>query len=60
MRSNGAVFKNYVTDGDGMSAAAQMNLPVFAFSDLPRAHQNAEKQAKYLGKVVDEFVTRIV
>ena len=54
-----AVFTNYVTDGDGISAAAQMNLPVFAYSDLPRAHQNAAKQADYLGRVVDEFVTRI-
>lgn len=56
----GAVFENYVTDGDGMSAAAQMNLPVFAFSDLPRSHSNAEKQATYLERVVDEFVIRIV
>ena len=55
-----AVFTNYVTDGDGISAAAQMNLPVFAYSDLPRAHQNAEKQATYLERVVDEFVTRII
>lgn len=54
-----AVFDSYVTDGDGISAAAQMNIPVFAYRDLPRAHQNAEKQADYLGKVVDEFVTRI-
>lgn len=49
-----------VTDGDGISAAAQMNLPVFAYSDLPRAHQNAQKQAEYMGWVVDEFVTRII
>ena len=55
-----AVFQRYVTDGDGISAAAQMNLPVFAYTDLPRANQNAEKQAKYLEKVVDEFVTRII
>ncbi len=55
-----ASFKNYVTDGDGMSAAAQMNLPVFAFSDLPRSQQNAEKQATYLGRVVDEFHKRII
>ena len=55
-----SVFSNYVTDGDGISAAAQMNLPVFAYSDLPRAHQNAEKQADYMGRVVDEFVTRII
>ncbi|ASM77832.1 hypothetical protein VITFI_CDS2054 [Vitreoscilla filiformis] len=43
-----------------MSAAAQVNLPVFAFSDLPRAQGNAEKQATYMGKVADEFFTRIV
>ncbi|KRA41606.1 AAA family ATPase [Pseudoxanthomonas sp. Root630] len=55
-----ALFKNYVTDGDGMSAAAQANLPIFAYNDLPRAQQNAEKQANYMGKVVDEFCARIV
>lgn len=55
-----AIFINYVTDGDGITTAAQMNIPVFAYSDLPRAHQNAEKQAKSLEKVVDEFVARIV
>lgn len=55
-----SVFKNYVTDGDGISAAAQMNLPVYAYSDLPRAHQNAEKQAGYLERVVDEFISRII
>ncbi|MGD7328487.1 hypothetical protein, partial [Ralstonia pseudosolanacearum] len=55
-----ALFQNYVTDGDGMSTAAEVNLPVFAFSDLPRAQQNAEKQADYMGRVVDEFHKRIV
>lgn len=55
-----ALFDNYVTDGDGMSAAAQVNLPIFAFSDLPRAQKNAEKQAAYMGRVVDEFHKRIV
>jgi chromosome partitioning protein len=55
-----ALFNNYVTDGDGMSAAAQMNLPVYAYSDLPRSNQNAEKQARYLEHVVDEFIGRIV
>lgn len=58
--SAGALFDNYITDGDGMSAAAQVNLPVFAYSDLPRAQQNAEKQATYMGRVVDEFYKRIV
>lgn len=56
----GAVFENYVTDGDGVSAAAQVNLPVYAYSDLPRAHQNAQKQAGYLEQVVEEFIARIV
>lgn len=55
-----ALFDNYITDGDGISSAAQMNLPVYAYSDLPRAHQNAEKQAQYLERVVNEFITRIV
>lgn len=55
-----ALFEYYVTGGDGMSTAAQVNLPVFAFRDLPRAQQNAEKQATYLGRVVDEFYKRIV
>lgn len=55
-----SVFKNYVTDGDGISTASEMNLPVYAFKDFPRAQQNASKQADYLGAVVDEFVLRII
>lgn len=55
-----AIFDNYITDGDGISAAADMNLPVFAVTDLPRSHQNAGKQAGYMGAVVDEFVARII
>ena len=55
-----AIFQSYLTDGDGMSAAAQANLPVFAFGDLPRSQDNAEKQAKYMERVVDEFFTRII
>ncbi|AAY36603.1 ParA family protein [Pseudomonas syringae] len=55
-----SVFSNYVTDGDGISTASEMNLPVFAFNDLPRAQQNASKQADYLASVIDEFVTRIL
>jgi chromosome partitioning protein len=55
-----AAFKCYVTDGDGMSAAAQMNLPVFAYGDLSRSQQNAEKQATYLERMVDEFHKGIV
>lgn len=33
-----AIFSKYVTDGDGISTAAQMNLPVYAYKDCPRAH----------------------
>jgi len=55
-----SVFTNYITDGDGISTAAQMNLPVYAHADLPRAHQNAQKQSDYLQLVVSEFLTRIV
>ncbi|ENQ9726595.1 ParA family protein [Yersinia enterocolitica] len=54
-----AIFDSYITDGDGMSAAAQMNLPVYAYRDLPRSQQNAQKQAEYFIKVVDELVVRI-
>jgi chromosome partitioning protein len=54
-----AVFSNYVTDGDGISAAAQMNIPVYAYADLPRSHSNAAKQAEYLTDVVEEFIERI-
>lgn len=55
-----SVFENYITDGDGISAAAQMNLPVFAYKDLPRANKNAEKQANYMRNVVTEFLKRII
>ncbi len=53
------VFAKYVTDGDGISAAAQVNVPVFAYSDLPRSSQNAQKQSEYLTAVVNEFVSRV-
>ncbi|WP_429057386.1 ParA family protein [Aeromonas jandaei] len=58
--SASSVFDSYVTDGDGMSTAAQANLPVYAFSDLSRSQQNAQKQAQYLYDVVDEFYKKIV
>lgn len=55
-----SIFKHYVTDGDGISTAAQANLPVFAVADLPRSQQNAQKQADYLAEVVNEFISRII
>ena len=59
-QGNSSVFTSYITDGDGMSAAAQMNLPVFAYKDLPRSNQNAEKQAFYMKNVVNEFANKII
>lgn len=44
----GKVFDNYLTDGDGIATASSINIPVYAFADLPRANQNGEKQAEYL------------
>lgn len=54
-----SIFNSYVTDGDGITAASQMNLPVYAHKDLPRANANAEKQARYLDSIVAEFIARI-
>ncbi|KAB2951076.1 AAA family ATPase [Heliorestis acidaminivorans] len=56
----GDVFKKYVTDGDGISVAASVNLPVYAHSYLPRSNPNAKKQSEYLTDLVDEFIKKIV
>ncbi|PEM44308.1 ParA family protein [Bacillus toyonensis] len=56
---NGKVFDHYITDGDGISAAASVNLPVYSYDHLPRSRDNAKKQADYLERLVDEFLTRI-
>lgn len=56
----GGVFTNYITDGDGISAAASVNLPVYSSEYLPRGNQNAQKQSAYLRNVVTEFISRIV
>lgn len=53
------VFENYLTDGDGISAAASINIRVFAHDDLPRANQNGQKQATYLFDIVDEIISKI-
>lgn len=55
----GMTFEHYITDGDGISTAASVNLPVYAYAQLPRAHQNAEKQAAYFEQLVGEFLARI-
>lgn len=56
----GKVFENYLTDGDGIATASSINIPVYAFADLPRANQNGEKQAGYLNDIIDELITKIV
>jgi len=55
----GMVFDNYVTDGDGISTAADNNMTVFSFSDFPKAKANAEKQASLLTEVTKEFLNKI-
>ena len=56
----GKVFENYLTDGDGIAAASSINVPVYAFADLPRANQNGEKQAEYLNDIIDELIAKII
>lgn len=53
------VFENYLTDGDGISAAASINIRVFAYDDLPRSNQNGKKQATCLFGIVDEIISTI-
>ncbi|WP_312942708.1 AAA family ATPase [Oscillibacter sp.] len=53
------VFTNYLTDGDGISAAASINIRVFAYDDLPRSNQNAKKQSEYLFGIVDEIIAKV-
>lgn len=54
------VFGSYLTDGDGISSASSINIPVYSYTDLPRSNQNGKKQAGYLMKIVKEFVNKIV
>jgi chromosome partitioning protein len=53
------VFSHYITDGDGISAAASVNFPVYSVDALPRGRQNAEKQSAMFKVVVDELLTRL-
>ncbi len=55
----GMVFDNYVTDGDGISTAADNNMTVFSFKELPKAKANAEKQASLLTEVTKEFLKKV-
>lgn len=53
------VFKNYITDGDGIAVAAENNMTVYSFDSLPKSKKNAEKQSDYLNEVVDELLTKL-
>lgn len=55
----GIVFENYITDGDGISVAAENNLTVYSYSSLPRSKANAEKQNQYLTRVVKELYEKL-
>jgi chromosome partitioning protein len=52
-------FYAYVTDGDGITTGALLNLPVFSYKYFSRYRENSQKQSEYLHKVIDEFVVRI-
>jgi len=53
------VFSNYVTDGDGISTAADNNMTVFSYKEFSKSKSNAHKQASLLDNVTNEFVSRI-
>ena len=53
------VFDNYITDGDGIAVAADNNMTVYSYDDLPKSQSNAKKQAGYLDNVVDELLLEI-
>jgi len=55
----GLVFDHYVTDGDGISTAANNNMTVYSYDYLPRAKANGEKQANLLDQVSVEFISRV-
>ena len=53
------VFENYVTDGDGISTAADNNMTVYSYDHFPKAKANGQKQAEALERVTAEFVSRV-
>jgi chromosome partitioning protein len=53
------VFENYITDGDGISTAAENNMTAFSYKELPKSNANAEKQADLIDNVVQEFLNRL-
>jgi len=55
----GMVLDSYATLGDGITRAADNNLTVFSYRELPEARANAEKQASLLDSITQEFLSRI-
>ncbi|WP_233978950.1 ParA family protein [Pectobacterium versatile] len=55
----GMVFEKYITDGDGISVAAENNLTVYSYDNLPRSKANAEKQSNYFEGVVNELCEKL-
>lgn len=55
----GMVFDNYVTDGDGISTAADNTMTVYSYDSFPKAKANGEKQADALQRVSQEFIARV-
>lgn len=53
LRATGHVFKEYVTQGDGLNRAAQERTPVYSVSG-----PNAEKQADAFRRLTTEFVAK--
>ncbi|QHW35050.1 AAA family ATPase [Paenibacillus rhizovicinus] len=53
------VFSEFITDGDGISVAGSVNLPIYAHEYLPRSNSNAKKQAEYFEKLSNEFILKI-
>lgn len=53
------VFTNYVTDGDGISTAADNNMTVYSYDHFPKAKANGKKQAEALERVTAEFISRV-
>lgn len=53
------VFENYVTDGDGISTAADNNMTVYSYDHFPKAKANGQKQAEALERVTAEFISRV-
>ncbi len=53
---NYKVFRNYITEGDGISNASQLGLPVYALTSTSSIHK---KQAQAMKAVLSEMLERI-